>query len=218
MRRLLPSSDCQLSEDHFFFPLFGHPVQEKLVPLHSFEAASFIYTACSSLACWSLPALVYSTTPPTDCRVSFLPSVLLGWIPLHSSSPEQWSAQHMAPASLPGRCLTELLQSWVYSWSFVWGSPGVGGSSLEPRKKIKRQKPHILQWNSNSVSKASVSTAFSTVWAVIQLGWRHWQCGLSSILCLRLEQSTPMVGILCSDAQQKFIFVKHSWTGRRVQS
>lgn len=106
MRRLLPSSDCQLTEDHFFSMLFDHLVQEKLVTLHSFEAAAFIYTACSSLARWSLPALVYSTTPPTDCRVSFLPSVLLGWIPLHSSSPERWSAQHMASVSLPGHCHT----------------------------------------------------------------------------------------------------------------
>lgn len=206
-----------------FSLLFGHPAQEKLVTIHSFEAASFIYTACSYLACWSLPALVYSTTPPTDCRVSLLPSVLLGWIPLHSSSPEQWSAQHMAPALLPGHCLTELLQSWVCLWSFVWCSPGVRGSSLAPRTKIWKKKTPHPTLRVKQLFQGSVPPAFNTIWAVIQLGWGHWQCRLSSILCLRLEQSKPfcsawLVGIFCSDAQQNFIFVKHSWTGRRVKS
>lgn len=141
MRRLLPSSDCQLSEDHSFSLLFGHLVQGKLVTLHSFEAASFIYTACSSLARWSLPALVYSTTPPTDCRVSFLPSVLLGWIPLHSSSPEQWSAQHMASALLPGRCHAHKAAAKLSRLLIFYAmQPRCGGQFIGTQNKDLKEK------------------------------------------------------------------------------
>lgn len=125
-----------------FFPLlFDHLVQGKLVTLHSFEAAAFIYTACSSLARWSIPALVYNTTPPTDCRVSFLPSVLLGWIPLHSSSPEQWFAQHMDSLLLPGHCHTHRAAAKLSPLLIFYATqPRCGGQFIGNQNKDLKEK------------------------------------------------------------------------------